>query len=200
VGLLFVVAQVFVAPNAARQAAVDDMTRSRTTLAVLVAMGGGVVLLLGARFIPGSPTPAPLQVTILGRTNTLSSGPMVLVSVTNQSGCGQGFYFCAEVGTPTGWTDRAGWVEKYQRGMMQWLKPHQVCQVALPVPEGAARYRYSCSSMPDVGAVQWAWFRFVRRFGLDRFGLPVQPRSGLCWTPQLSDETAGSKNENEVPY
>jgi hypothetical protein len=54
--------------------------------------------------------------------------------------------------------------------------------------------------MPDVGALRWTWFRFVRRFGLDRFGLAVQPQSGLCWTPQLDEETAVSKSEKEVPY
>jgi hypothetical protein len=171
------------------------MTISRTTLLVLVAVG--LALLLGVMFAPVPSAPAALQVTILGRTNIPASGPMVIVSVTNQTARGWSFYFCAEVGTPTGWTDRAGWVEMYQKGSSYWLKPHGISQIVLPVPDRAAIWRFRCASLADASAFQWAWFRFVKRSGLARIGLSVQPQTSYSWTPQVDEMTAVSKSKNE---
>jgi hypothetical protein len=146
---------------------------------VLAAVTVGLLLLL-ACFIPNGSNPEALGVTVLGSTNGPSGSPMALVRVTNYTGHARCFYFAAEVSTPTGWADKRGWVQ--QHGRTQRVAAHSAGQSLLPVPEGAAKWRFRCSSWLDAGKVEWTWYRLLRRTGLSRLGFREQPPGDFCWT------------------
>jgi hypothetical protein len=149
------------------------------------ALAAGCLLLSLVCFIPTGPGPEALKVTVLGPTNGPSGSPMSLVSVTNNTGQARYFYFAAEVPTPTGWADVRGYVER-QHGLTQRLAARAACQVLVPAPEGAAKWRFCCSSSPDVSKVEWIWYRLVRWIGLSRVGFREYPRASYVWTAQVA--------------
>jgi hypothetical protein len=158
---------------------------SRIKHLIPAALAAGCLLLLLVCFIPTGPSLETLEATVLGSTNGPSGSSMSLVSVTNNTGQARYFYFAAEVPSPTGWVDARGYVER-QHGKTQRLAAHAACQVLVPAPEGAAKWRFRCSSSPDVSKVEWIWYRLVRRTGLSRMGFREYPRAGYVWTAQVA--------------
>ena len=148
------------------------------------AVAAGCLLLLLVCFIPIGPGLETLEVTVLGPTNGSSGSPMSLVSVTNHTGQAQEFYLAAEVPASTGWVDARGYVERHT-GPMQGIAAHAACQVLAPAPEGAAKWRFRCGSIPKVSKVEWIWYRLVRRTGLSRIGFRESPRPSYVWTAQV---------------
>ncbi len=156
--------------------------RKQLALATLTA---GSLLLLVVLFTRSAAIPEALQASILGRTNGPSGSSMALVSVTNNTRRTRGFYFSAEVPTPSGWADVNGWVQR-QQPLTHRLTAHAACRVVLPAPDGAARWRLCCVSWPEESEIRWTWYLFVRRSGLSRFGFRYQSPASYSWTTQVS--------------
>ncbi len=161
------------------------MPTSSTTRLALAGLTAGFLLLLLAFFTPNRPASEALLVSVLGPTNGPLGSQTALVSVTNNTGRAQYFYFAAEVATPTGWTDVKGWVQR-QRGRTERLAAHAACRVVVPTPEGAAKWRLRCASMREVSKIEWAWYVLVRRTGLRRFGFREQPSGNYSWTAPVT--------------
>ena len=161
------------------------MPSSKAKRLALAALTAVLLLLLLAFLTPTGPAREVLRVSVLGPTNGPSGSPMALVSVTNNTGLARYFYFAAEVATPTGWTDVKGWVER-RGGLTQRLAAHAACRVVVPAPEGAAKWRLRCASVPEVSKFRWTWYVLVRRTGLSRVGFRQQPPGSYCWTAQVT--------------
>jgi hypothetical protein len=161
------------------------MPSSRRKQLALAALTAGFLLLLLVFSIARAPIPEALQVSVFEPTNGPLGSTMALVNVTNNTRQARNFRFAAEVATPTGWADVNGWVERQHR-LTQRLPAHAACQVALPAPEGAAKWRLRCASWRDVSKFEWAWYLLVRRTGLSRFGLREEPSGNYCWTAQVT--------------
>ena len=150
----------------------------------LAALTAAFLLMLLAFFAVPAPVPDALQVSILGQTNNFSAAPMALVSVTNHTGQAQWFCFVAEVPTTNGWITANGWVQR-QQPLWHRLAAHAEFRVWLSAPDGAARWEFRCTSMPEVRKPESLWYLFVRRTGLSRVGLRGEPPKSHVWTAEM---------------
>jgi len=147
----------------------------------MAAVTAALLLVLIAFLTVSTPVPHALQVSILGQTNDPSGAPMELLGVTNQTGQARFFFVVAEVPTSNGWTTARG-----QQPLWQRLAAHSECRVPLRAPEGAARWNFRCTSLPEVSKPESLWYLFVRRTGLGRVGLRSKPSESYVWTSEMS--------------
>src|SRR5262245_2177641 len=99
--------------------------KSRRTFAVAVAILLGLVLVVSWQLrSPATPAVAPLlQVSFVGRTNTPSGDPAIVMRVTNNSEQLQHFAFWAEVERAGVWVVADGWDDQHP-GQLHWLSTH----------------------------------------------------------------------------
>ncbi len=146
----------------------------------LAALTAAFLLLMTALFTVPAPVPHPLEVGILGQTIDPSGAPTALVGVTNHTGQARFFYLSTMVPCPSGWTSANQRCQKTGR-----LAAHAECRVLLRPPAGAARWEFSCMSLPDVSKPEWLWYRLVRRTGLSQVGFRDQPPASYVCTTEM---------------
>jgi hypothetical protein len=146
----------------------------------LAAITAALLLALIAFLTIPTHDPHALQVSILGQTNDASGAPMVIVGVTNHTGQARFFYLGAEVPDRFGWTSANQRIQKTGR-----LAAHAECRVLLRIPEAAAKWKFRCSSMPEMTKPERLWYLFVRRTGLSRVGFRDQPPASYFSTTEM---------------
>ena len=139
-----------------------------------------LVLVLVAFVTAPAPVPQAVQISVLGQTNDPSGSTLTLVRVTNHTEQAQFFYLSTMVPCPSGWTSANEPVQKTGR-----LAAYAECQILLRAPVGAARWKFSCMSIPDVSKPEWLWYRLVRLAGLSRLNLRDQPPASYVWTTEM---------------
>jgi hypothetical protein len=157
---------------------------SKIKLVAWAAVAVCLSLLLWGLFLSIPPTPAPLQVSILGRTNDSSGGAKTLVRVANSTRRIYNFTFWAEVQSTNAWIEAENWDPE---GRLYWINGHDVRQLALPAPEGAKTWRLKFVRYPQPSALEWRWYAIVRWAGLKRVGLLDQPPHSYFYTAQIKE-------------
>ena len=159
-------------------------TRSRwqVTAAGAVCFGLvlGVIFLLTPRALP------PLESSILGRTNDLSGGRQVQVTLVNNSRRIQNYAYWAQIQTTNGWATASNW-EAQHPGRLHWIRGHDTNGIALPAPEGASIWRLKFMSELQPSALERKWYALVKRTGLRRIGLREQPPQSYFFTDQVTE-------------
>ena len=147
---------------------------------LLAALTSTFLLVLIALIMVPAPVPHALQVSILGQTNDASGAALTLVSVANHTGQARIFYLSTMVPCPSGWTSANQRCQK-----RDWLEAHSECQVLLLAPPGAARWKFSCMSRPEVSKPEWLWYRLIRGTGLSRVGFRDQAPASYVLTTEI---------------
>lgn len=158
-----------------------SLNRKQVLLAVVTV---AVLLVCIAFFTAPTDTSTAIQVSILGQTNDPSGVSVALVGVTNRTGHARWFYFVAEVPTTNGWITADGWIKR-QQPFWHRLEAHAECRISLRAPDAAARWEFSCTSIPEVTKPESLWYDFVRGTGLSRVGFWDQPPKSHAFIAEM---------------